>query len=210
MLVLRSCSSELKSYGGFQWVESGPIAAPDWQSTKECGKGLHGFAWGEGNANLANLSSDAKWLVCEVDDATAIDLVGKVKFPNCIVVFCGTRDEAVNYLLANGGFGHAVMFAQTTAGDSGTATAGNYGTATAGYAGKATAGNYGTATAGNYGTATAGNYGTATAGDSGLIEIAWWDESKHRRRITLGYIGEDGLEANVAYKLDEHHKFVKV
>ena len=88
-----------------------------------------------------------------------------------------------------------------TAGEKGTATAGDYGTATAGYGGTATAGDYGTATAGNGGTATAGYYGTATAGDSGTIMIKWWDTKKNRCYTAIGYVGEDGIEPNVAYRV---------
>jgi hypothetical protein len=102
-----------------------------------------------------------------------------------------------------------------TAGDSGTATAGYRGTATAGYRGTATAGDRGTATAGDRGTATAGYSGTATAGYSGTatagysgtIVIRWWDGA--RDRLATGYIGEDGIEPNQLYRVEDG-KFVKV
>ncbi|AZP28402.1 hypothetical protein DLK06_04550 [Acinetobacter pittii] len=97
-----------------------------------------------------------------------------------------------------------------TAGNWGTATAGNWGTATAGESGTATAGNWGTATAGYKGTATAGYKGTATAGYKGEIRIQYWDSKAERYRTEIGYIGEDGLKANTAYKLDDNHKFVEV
>jgi len=87
-----------------------------------------------------------------------------------------------------------------TAGYAGTATAGDDGTATAGYAGTATAGARGTATAGYAGTATAGYAGTATAGARGVISIWGWDGK--RRRMVTGYVGEDGIKANVAYRVD--------
>ncbi len=89
--------------------------------------------------------------------------------------------------------------------NSGTATAGHYGTATAGHYGTATTGDWGTATAGNRGTATVGDYGTATAGEDGVITIRWWDDK--RFRVTVGYIGEEGLEPNVTYRLKDS-KFV--
>jgi hypothetical protein len=103
-----------------------------------------------------------------------------------------------------------------TAGDAGTAIAGiggkatasTCGTATAGNGGTATAGNNGTATAGENGIATAGNGGTATAGNSGKIQIEWYDGV--RCRTTIGYIGEDGIKANVAYKCNEKGKLIKV
>ncbi|HHH9444888.1 TPA: hypothetical protein ACP32N_006906, partial [Pseudomonas aeruginosa] len=82
-------------------------------------------------------------------------------------------------------------------------------TATAGDEGTATAGDEGTATAGDEGTATAGDWGTATAGKKGEIQIRYWDEKTERYRTVIGYIGEDGLEPGVAYKLDDNHRFVK-
>jgi len=84
-----------------------------------------------------------------------------------------------------------------TAGYRGIATAGDGGNATAGYRGMATAGDGGTATAGYYGTATAGDGGNATAGNEGQIRIKWWDGTRYR--LAVGYVGEDGIEADVAY-----------
>ena len=94
-----------------------------------------------------------------------------------------------------------------TAGYGGTATAGDAGTATAGYGGTATAGDYGTATAGYHGTATAGYGGTATAGYGGILNLVHWDG--RRRRIATAYVGEDGIQANVPYRLDERGVFVE-
>jgi hypothetical protein len=89
-----------------------------------------------------------------------------------------------------------------TAGDSGTATAGYRGTATAGDRGTATAGDSGTATAGDSGTATAGDSGTATAGDSGTVCIRYWDAKADRYRLAIGYVGENGIQPNVKYRLE--------
>ena len=47
------------------------------------------------------------------------------------------------------------------------------------------------------GNATAGHYGTATAGNGGQIQIKWWDGM--RDRLAIGYVGEDGIKADVAY-----------
>lgn len=54
-------------------------------------------------------------------------------------------------------------------------------------------------TAGDEGTATAGYGGTATAGDRGVLCLWWYDGS--RRRLATAYVGECGIEANVAYRL---------
>ena len=120
------------------------------------------------------------------------------------------RSADERWLIEEIGHQITVGYAGTaTAGDDGTATAGYAGTATAGYAGTATAGARGTATAGARGTATAGDDGTATAGDDGEIRIRYYDPKHNRYRTAVGYIGEDGLEPNTAYILDESHKFAR-
>ncbi|MDE2096215.1 MAG: hypothetical protein KGL39_03150, partial [Patescibacteria group bacterium] len=165
VLVLRTCNANLSSSHGFIWPEAGPVRAPDWVASAECGHGLHGWLWGAGDSSLGNFSHDAKWLVVEVSEY--IDLGGKVKFPGGNVVFCGDRLAATAYLAPLAPASTKVIGRTATAGDYGTATAGNRGTATAGDYGTATAGDYGTATAGDDGTAAAGDRGTATAGYRG-------------------------------------------
>jgi len=168
VLCLKSVKANMEAaHNGFIWPKSGVCKAPDWKATKECGNGLHAFLWGSGDADLICADSDANWLVLSVVEPTIIDLEGKVKFPECEVVFCGDRETAVSIIQEFAPSNYPVMFGTATAGNSGTATAGDRGTATAGNSGTATAGNRGTATAGDRGTATAGYSGTATAGDSG-------------------------------------------
>ena len=91
VLILRSSGPDGSSSYGFKWPKSGPVAAPDWKPTIERGYGLHGFLWGEGDGSLANWDSDALWLVVAVEKDKIIELDGKVKFPNGIVVFSGDR-----------------------------------------------------------------------------------------------------------------------
>jgi hypothetical protein len=43
----------------------------------------------------------------------------------------------------------------------------------------------------------------------GVLVLSFWDE-KGRRRLVTGYVGEDGIEAGKAYRLDRDHKFVEV
>ena len=171
VLVLRTCSADMTSHGSFKWPKRGPVSAPDWVDNFQCGHGLHGWLWGEGDGTLGHVDvPNAKWLVVRVL-ASEIrhgkgHLLGKCKFPRGYVVHCGDRKSATEYIMKHGASGKAVIGATVTAGDYGTATAGHRGTATAGHRGTATAGDCGIATAGDYGTATAGHYGTATAGDS--------------------------------------------
>ena len=208
-LVLRTCDSSLKSHGGFRWPESGPVSAPDFLNNDRCGNGLHGFLWGEGDGSLANWSDGAKWLAVEVDSALIVNLSGKVKFPSGVVVFCGDRLGATEFVREFspgvrsivGGTATAGDRGTATAGDRGTATAGDGGTATAGVGGTATAGDGGTATAGYGGTATAGVGGTATAGVGGIISVKHWDGSASRFRVIVGYVGENGIKKGVAYRV---------
>ena len=52
--VLRTSDKGLKSYEGFQWPRRGEVSAPDWDNSPDCGQGLHGALWGEGNGYLFN------------------------------------------------------------------------------------------------------------------------------------------------------------
>ena len=220
-LVLRSCRSDMSSQNGFVWPGVGERAVcPDWIDNKNCGNGLHGWLYGQGDATANSyLDEDSKWLVVEVETASVVMLGGKVKFPRGIVRFVGDKAGAAAYIIEHEERARsvAVIGASLIVGDgqacivgySGTATAGYSGTATAGDSGTATAGYRGTATAGYRGTATAGYSGTATAGDRGEIRVRWWDDKNERYRTVIGYVGEDGIEPNVAYKLDDNHKLVK-
>ena len=113
---------------------------------------------------------------------------------------------------------------KATAGDEGQATAGYRGKATAGYRGKATAGHRGQATAGHRGQATAGYRGKATAGyrgqaaagdggqaaagERGTLAIEWHDGI--RMRLSVGYVGENGIRPNTTYRCDDKGEFVAV
>ncbi|MBX5689031.1 hypothetical protein ISD91_27455 [Pseudomonas aeruginosa] len=195
--VLRTCSADLTSHGGFQWPDriGAVVEASDWKKDNKCGHGLHGWLFGQGDHDCSSTvgDADAKWLVVEVVIADLIALGGKVKFPRCTIRHIGEKASATKFLIANEprAAGVAVIGATLQAGDKelcqvgayGTATAGDRGTATAGDRGTATAGDRGTATAGNWGTATAGNEGTATAGNEGTATAGNWGTA------TAGYRG---------------------
>jgi hypothetical protein len=201
-LVLRVCAPDMTSRGGFKWPGVGEtVSAPDWKANSECGAGLHGWLYGQGDHGCVDYwqQAEAKWLVLEVRSADIIMLGGKCKFPSAVVRFVGTKSEAADYIVAHepraasvdviglvrlvgdkqstlvGALGTATAGegGTATAGEGGTATAGYRGTATAGEGGTATAGYRGTATAGYRGTATAGNYGTATAGNYGTATAGY-------------------------------------
>ena len=196
VLVLRTCSANMTSHGGFKWPKRGPVSAPDWVDNFQCGNGLHGWLWGEGDGTLGHVDTPkAKWLVVRVLASEvrhgAGHLIGKCKFPRGYVVHCGDRKSATEYIVRHGASGKAVIGSTVTAGYRGTATAGYRGTATAGYHGTATAGDEGTATAGVSGTATAGTCGTATAGHYGTATAGAYGTATagHGGTATAGYHG---------------------
>ena len=189
--VLRTCAADGTSHhGNFTWPKKGEVACPDWDPSPRCGGGLHGLLDGLGDGGLLDWSDDAIWQVVRVARSEVVDIDGsKVKFPKGTVVVSGTRQEAVDYMVAKGLAGVPAS----------TVTAGYHGTATAGYRG--------TATAGDHGTATAGDCGTATAGEDGVIAIPRWDGKRFTMHIAE--VGGEGLEPNVAYRLDGDGNFVK-
>jgi hypothetical protein len=222
-LVLRCCREDMSSQNGFVWPDVGGEAiCPDWKNNSECGNGLHGWLYGQGDHNTSSYWDDpkAKWLVVEVEKSGIFMLGGKCKFERGFVRFVGSKSEAAAYIIEHEphAMGVAVIGAAFSVCDKqsvivgalGNATAGALGTATAGALGTATAGYRGNATAGYRGTATAGDSGTATAGALGELRIRYWDSKANRYRTAIAYVGEAGIEANVAYRLDDQHKFKKV
>jgi len=273
---LRTVNLDGTAYKGFKWPASGYVEAPDFPPTVKCGKGLHGYLRGEGDAQ--SIIWDGLFQVVKVLEKEIIDLDGKVKFPRCEVVFTGDKKTATDILVkkypaaavigaskivgdrevavvgdrgiatagSNGmamagenGVATVIDAGRTVAGIGGTATSTSHGTSIAGTYGTAMTGAYGTAIAGTYGTAIAGCNGKATAGYCGVaiagkcgvakvdrcgtamaghcgkviagedskISLIYWDGK--RERETIGYVGEDGIEPNVAYILDVNNKFVK-
>ena len=195
ILLLRTCDADMRAFGGFEWPREGHIAAPDWSPVAECGRGLHGLVHGVGDASLLTYAETpgANWLVVAADADKLVELRGKAKFPEGEVVYCGDRDGALAYLDAHGCADKPVVYATRTAGDGGTATAGYRGTATAG----------------DRGTATAGDGGTATAGYRGVLAVTRYDSRRGIYVPSIAVVGDDGIEANVAYRLDENGIFVR-
>ena len=48
---------------------------------------------------------------------------------------------------------------------------------------------------------------TAKAGETGIVIVAWWDGK--RKRLTTGYVGENGVEADIVYRCDNAGMLVK-
>lgn len=191
-LVLRVCRPDLTSHSGFSWPADvgAEVSAPDWKKNKECGNGLHGWLYGQGDHSCVSYleNADAKWMVLEVPSAEIVMLGGKCKFPNARVRFIGTKSDAAGFIITNEpkALNVAVIGACMKVGDGEVIQVGALGTATA------------------------GESGTATAGKSGEIRIQWWGSKAQRYRTKIGYVGEDGIKPDTAYRLNDNHEFEEV
>jgi len=223
-LFLRTCKADGSSYGGFKWnLEIGDITeAPDWNPEPVCGGGLHGLLNGKGNGGHLDWSEDALWMVCEAL-GPIVDINRKIKTSKAKTLFVGDRKGATDFLIASGCNPSEVVGAFITGGERSnvagdeysTVTGGNHSTVTGGYHSTVTGG-YGSTviggsdsivSAGEYSTATGGHYSTISGGNSSILSLKWFDGK--RTRIVTAYVGEDGIQPNVAYKLDDNGKFVR-
>jgi hypothetical protein len=206
ILVLRDVRSDMTSYNGFKWPESGYVEAPEWMDTDTCGNGLHGLPWGEGGDYRIG-GSDAKQLLVKVDTVKGYrhgtgDMTDKCKFHSGEVVFCGSLKDATDILQIYAPANTRINWATQTAGDASTQTAGNASTQTAGNDSTQKAGHYSTQTAGINSTQTAGNYSTQKAGNDSTqkawnasIQTAWNDSTQ-----TAGYASTQTAGINSTQK----------
>ena len=204
-LVLRCCAADMSSQNGFIWPGVGGIAtAPDWIDNKECGSGLHGWLYGQGDHSSSTYWEDAnsKWLVVEVAESSIRMLGGKCKFPSGKVVFVGSKVAAAAYIIAKEprAASVAVIGAVLEVGERGAVQGGDLSVLTGGYFAKMTGG--------NSAKMTGGDSATMSGGYFAVMHFLYWDGK--RRRTVVGYVGEDGIEANVAYHLDAARHLVKV
>ena len=191
-LALRTCNPDMTSHGGFEWPKTGRVKCADWSKEAVCGKGLHGLLWGEGDGSLLG-ESNCPHLVVEIDESAKVDLLGKVKFPSCTVVHCGDAKSATDFIREHGGRGRSIVM--------GTSTSGEMGTSTSGY--------MGTSTSGDGGTSTSGVMGTSKTGSVGIVVCRWWDAKAERSRLTVGYVGEDGIKPDTFYRCDDAGKLTE-
>ena len=180
--ILRTCAADMTSHvGTFTWPREGRVEAPDWRADDECGHGLHGFLWGEGDGDLASWGDDAVWVVAKIEQW--IDLRGKVKFPSADVVFAGSRIAATEFIIAQGA--HGAVVGSTLTGGYGSTLTGGYGS---------------TLTGGDRSTLTGGDRSTLTGGDRSTLVCRWWDGEENRYRLVCGECGGN-LKANVKYRV---------
>jgi hypothetical protein len=81
------------------------VEAPDWVDSYECGNGLHGLLWGDGDWSHLSMAMDATWQVVEVSDVDLRtgqgDLKNKCKFRCGTVIYSGIQAEAVTMVVCS-------------------------------------------------------------------------------------------------------------
>jgi hypothetical protein len=166
VLLLRTADAHGRAHGCFQWpTRAGEgVRAPDWSPQAECGHGLHGALWGEGDGSLLSVDADALWYVVAAREVDVVDLDGKVKAPRAWVVYVGSREGATGLMLELAP-GRAVVGSTLTGGDDSTLTGGCRSTLTGGCRSTLTGGCGSTLTGGDYSTLTGGCGSTLTGGD---------------------------------------------
>jgi hypothetical protein len=174
ILVLRNVKSDMTSHNGFKYPRRGWVEAPDWEDTDKCGHGLHGLPWGVGGSGYLYPNDNTIWLVIKVNPADGYqygtgDMADKCKFRGGYVVFCGCRDEAVQYLLDHGAVDKPVVYCKKTGGDKSTLTGGDKSTLTGGDGSTLTGGDKSTLTGGYGSTLTGGDKSTLTGGDKSTL-----------------------------------------
>ncbi len=198
-LVLRVCGDKGQAHGGFVWplTVGTTVSAPDWEKNKQCGNGLHGWLYGQGElATDYWRESSAKWLVVEVDLEDVVMLGSKCKFPSCIVRFVGDSKSATDFLWEHEGRSRPCAVVAAHRADM-----------TAGAA--VQVGPLGHASSGTRGTSTSGYGGTSTSGEGGVLSILQYNPSKCVYERKVAVVGENGIKPGIKYKLDEAGKFVK-
>ena len=126
VLLVKWVNKDGTSYGGFQWPESGPVEAPDWDPEPKCGGGLHGWPWGIGVGAGKEPDYSGRWLVFAADpeDVVWVDNE-KAKCRTAEVVYCGPWWGAYKCIAAGQAawIQHAASGAASATGQSGAASA---------------------------------------------------------------------------------------
>lgn len=213
--ILRTCDARGRGAGGFQYPRSGAVWDHNWNPRSTTGNGLHGLAWGQGNACQFAPEPDAVWLVLLADPADVVDLGDKVKTRGGEVVYYGDRAGAIRYLAGRGAGGpdRPLPFHRVVAGDEeaavtglrGTSIAGELGIAVSGDEGVSVAALLGDARSGVRGTSVVGVGGRASAGVGGLLRFLYQGDDGSLR---FHSVEVDGLRvlANTLYRFDPHQR----
>ena len=200
VLLVKCVTSDMTSYGGFAWPESGPVKPDAWSRKATCESGgLFGWPLGIGVGLGKDIIPNERWLVFRAKPENVINIeYGKAKavpgedgsLPE--VVYCGTMAGAMWMTMKHrqAWIEHASRGSASASGDNGSASAsGDRGSASA-------TGSWSSAqVSGNGGIATS-SY-RAMAGEEGCFVIRWHDGE--RWQFAFGEVGKDGIDAGVWY-----------
>ena len=224
ILVLRTCTrndqGQLTGYGGFPWPESGPVTAPErwnpeWGKQPDdlilgygldiqCGGGLHGISEIDDDWGMLNWDIGAQAMIVATDATKLIRVGAKIKFQFGIVerlvslaqgicqMFCTKEriDKLVESIKSD-----CPDYSQLAASGHSSQLA-----ASGDYSKLAASGHSSVVIA-------ASPNSSAKAGNNGVIALSWSDGT--RPRITVGYIGENGIKADTTYKLDNQGNLIE-
>ena len=184
-MILRTCNYDFTSAHDrtFQWPNTiGAEVIPNqWDPSPECGNGLHGFQYGEGDSSLADWSDSAQWIVFAGDIIVKID-DQKVKTNKATILHIGQGDNAFdrmtdchNFMRKHNMLGNRAFYSTNTGGDNSTNTGWDNSTNTGGYS------------------------STFSTGDLSSFTGNWYDGTRNRRKTF--YSGED-YEAGKQYRFE--------
>lgn len=176
---IRSVRDDMMSRSDFRWPASGWVECPDWKLVAECGHGLHFLRPGD---NAPGEWYDGPIMVVRADASDVVELNGKCKARRVEVVHVGDIASATTYMAE-----HATaegLYRRTQVSDRPVRWMGGDGS-----------------------TLTGGYGSTLTGGDDSTLMLCWFDGV--RRRVAVAYVGEDGIEPGVAYRVDDKGKFVR-
>jgi len=211
VLVLRFSNRDGTAHHGFQhpMTVGESVTAPDWNSTPECGGGIHGWPWGHaiGSGKEPDYR-DGLWQVYGVRPADITPLDGKIKFRTGVLRYYGEWAGAFQLILPG-----RIALCQLNS-DSAASATGYRGAASAtGERGAAsTTGWYGaaSATGGCSIAAVTGEDGRAMTGEGGVINLAWFNPVTRKYQMKCAEVGTNGLEPNIWYQLDKNGRFTPV
>jgi hypothetical protein len=201
-LVLRTCAADMTSHKGtFTWPRQGPVECTDWDPNPECGNGLHGLPWGNGDWTLLSSADDAVWQVVEVETSALVSIDNnKAKFQRGTVLFSGSRvDAVIRVLCGSEAMSNTMLAAQAwdeKAGNSSTAASSGYSSTAASSGDSSTAASSGySSTAASSGdsskAASSGDYSTAASSGNSSTAASSGDSS------TADCDGASGIAASI-------------
>ena len=224
--VIRTCDKDMKGFGGFPWPESGPVEAPEeWDKSwgpkpsnyiggfrkdVDCGGGLHGIAGVTDDWGLLNWDIEAKALILKTEKAELLQVSGKVKFRFCVVEKVTSLAAALCEVICTAfRINQQVEEIKKESGHDKIASGADSQLAASGVRSKLAASGVRSqlAASGKDSVAVAASpCCTAKAGENGAIVLTWHDGNRYR--IAVAYVGENGIEAGVFYKLNESGAFI--